>query len=283
MARWASLVEQRRAERPTLLVDAGDFHWSHPLVYQDVRDRYFFDGMRYMRYDAVGIGEYETAARTENFLESLKRYRLPFLSTNIVSAATRKPIAEQEIVKTFGGRRTMFGRTGGWRVGMFSVASPELVYGFGDNAAARYYVVDPKIAAVEAVAKLRREGCSVIVAISHQPWEKSIDLARAVPGIDVVVGSHTTHGMTYGELVGKTLVVDPGPVGASFAEIEVTFAAMGPTLGATERCHEIITTPGDPWLVALDRKYQKEIHSFPTAGLKLDSLTVKDTTKGRGD
>lgn len=282
MARWASLVEQRRTERPTLLVDAGDFHWSHPIVYQDIRDRYFFGDMKYMRYDAIGIGEYETAARTENFLESLKRYRLPFLSTNILSAAARQPIAAQEIVKTFGGRRTMFGRTGGWRVGLFSVASPDLVYGFGDNPAARYYVVDPKIAAVEAVAKLRREGCSVIVAVSHQPWEKSVDLARGVPGIDVVIGSHSMHGTTYGELVGKTLVVDPGPVGASFAEIEITFTAGGPSLGATERCHEIIMTPGDPYLVAQERNFEKEIHSFPAAGLKLDSLAVRDTTKGRG-
>jgi 2',3'-cyclic-nucleotide 2'-phosphodiesterase (5'-nucleotidase family) len=282
MAREASLINKRRGEHPTILVDGGDFHRPRPTAHQDVKDRYFYTGMKLLGYDAVAIGEYETAAKLQSPFDSLKQYRLPFLSTNILSAAAREPIAAQEIVKTFGGRRTLFGRIGGWRVGIFSVVSPELVYPFGVNTAATYHVVDPKIAAADAVAKLRGEGCSVIVAISHQTWQKSSELARDVPGIDVVIASHSIHGTTYGERYGKTLVVDPGPVGWSFAEIEIKFDGGGPTLDMYERCHGILDTLGDPRLLKLEHEFLKTMEGFPVMHAPIDTSAAEDTTRRHG-
>ena len=281
MARWASLVEKRRSERPTILVDGGDFHWSRATAHQDVKDRYFYKGMSYLGYDAIAIGEYETAAKLQSPFDTLKQYRLPFLSTNIVTAAKREPIAAQEIVKTFGGKRTVFGRMGGWRVGIFSVASPELVYPLGVNTPGTYHVVDPKIAAVDAVAKLRGEGCSAIVAISHQSWQESLDLARDVAGINLVIASHSVHGTSYAESVGRTLVVYPGPLGWYFTEVEITFAVGNPILEMKERCRELTSTLGDPRLLKLNHDYLAEMAKFPVAHVPIDSSAARDTMPGR--
>jgi 5'-nucleotidase/UDP-sugar diphosphatase len=279
MARWAFLIKETRRTHPTILVDGGDFHWRNPTAHQDIKDRYFYRGMSLLGYDAVAIGEFETAAKLQSPFDTLKQYRLPFLSTNILKAATRRPIAAQEIVKTFGGRRTLFGRAGGWRVGIFSVAAPSIINTYGDNPAGTYYVVDPKIAATEAVAKLRAEGCSLIVAISHQTWEQSLTLADKVPGIDLVINSHRIHGPSYAEAVGKTLIVDPGEPNWYFTEVEFTFGPGGAAPEMKDRCRELAEkTKGDPKLLALEHSYIMEMDKFRTRRPASDTTVVRDTT-----
>ena len=280
MARWASLVEQRRGERPVLLIDTGDFYPARPMANQEIKDRYFFKAVTLLRYDAIGIGEYETRNGARRIMEAVERRRLPFVSTNIMEKDSGKRIAAPFRIRTFGERRTVFGRTGGWRVGVFSVVRPEFVYGFGDNPAKDYYVVDAKIAALEAVNRLRGRGCSLIVAISHQGWDKSVELAGDVPGIDIVINAHWSHGLTYGKRVGKTLVIDPGQRETSFTEIEVTFKPNFPEIIASARCGSLLKNPGDPRFLKLEADFAKEMRAAQMRTAR-GGTAPGDTTKRR--
>jgi len=202
------------------------------------------------------------------------------VSTNLLEKDSGKRIAAPFRIRTFGDRRTIFGSAGGWRVGVFSVVRPEFVYGFGDNPAKDYYVVDPRIAALEAVNQLRGKGCSLIVAISHQGWDKSLELAREVPGIDVVINAHWSSGITRAERVGGTIVVDPGQRETSFTEIEVTFKHTVPEITASERCSTLLKNPGDPRFLKLEADFAKEMRA---AQLRMTrgSTAPGDTTHGR--
>jgi 2',3'-cyclic-nucleotide 2'-phosphodiesterase (5'-nucleotidase family) len=222
MARWASLINQRRAERPVLLIDNGDFCRTTKLNGQEIVDRYFFEAMKYLGYDFIGIGEKDIRYGRKNLLEVAKKMRLPISSSNIFDKRSGKLFARPYVIKNIGGRRTLLGRKGALRVGIFSVVLPGFIYSLDEVARDFYRVDKPEIAALETVSKLRAKGCDLIIAISHQGWEKSLDLAKEVPGIDVIVNSHRIHRKTHGEWIKKTLVVDPGVSRSSFTEIVVT-------------------------------------------------------------
>ena len=84
MARWAALIHKRRGERPVLLVDAGDFCSSWRVKYQEIKDRYFFDGMERLGYDAIAVGQTDIKYGRKKLLEARKRGDLPLVSSNII-------------------------------------------------------------------------------------------------------------------------------------------------------------------------------------------------------
>jgi 2',3'-cyclic-nucleotide 2'-phosphodiesterase (5'-nucleotidase family) len=259
MARWASLVERRRRERPTLLIDTGDFSLPPGTGNRALKERLFLDGMRLLRYDAVGIGESEIRAGLDAVSTAADRHGIPLVCSNLIDRTVGRPALPTTIVKDVGGKRTLFGRTGTVRVGIFAVVLPTLVYGAAPGVAARYEVVDPRLAALEAVTNLRRDGCDLIVAVSHQGWPRSLDLAREVPGIDLVLNAHREHADPYMERIGSTYVVDGGETERSFTEVEVQFAGDTLSAAVTNVCPDALATPGDPRFLKLQARYTKEL------------------------
>ena len=259
MARWASLVEKRRSERAVLLIDTGDFSLPRDAKQRDVKDRFFFEAMKLLRYDAIGIGEFDTRAGIEGLLATAKRYDLPLVSSNIFDRATQGPLASESIVKDIGGVRTLFGRRGAVRVGIFSVVLPSFIHRNGAEDAQRYFVVDPKLSALAAATNLRTRGCDLVIAVSHLGWENSLELAREVPGIDIVLNGHRRHARTFEERVGSTVVVDAGEKEWSFAEVSVAFTGDSLVVAAADVCGAALALREDPRLAELQKEYAKEI------------------------
>jgi 5'-nucleotidase/UDP-sugar diphosphatase len=260
MARWASLVEKRRNERAVLVIDTGDFSLPPDTRQRDLKERYFFEAMKLLGYDAVGIGESETRAGIEGRLAAAGRYDLPLVSSNIFDRILKKPVASESIVKDFGGSRTVLGRRNAVRVGILSVALPAFIYRDGADGAQRYNVVDPKLAALAAATNLRTQGCDLIIAVSHLGWQKSLDLAREVPGIDIVLNGHREHKRTYEERVGSTVVVDTGEKEWSFTEVVVTFDRDSLVVASADVCREALALREDPRLARLQREYAEELN-----------------------
>jgi 5'-nucleotidase/UDP-sugar diphosphatase len=259
MARWASLVEKRRRERAVLVVDTGDFSLNPDARRRDLIERYFFEAMQLLRYDAVGIGEYETRSGLEGRFAAAERYGLPLVSSNILDRARNKPVAPEWIVRNVGGTRTFFGRRGGVRVGVFSVILPSFIYWDGAESQKKYDVVDPKTAALAAVKDLRKRGCDLVIAVSHLGWQNSVDLAREVPGIDVVLNGHREHPRTFAEHVGATVVVDTGEKEWSFTEVSVTFRGDSLVASAADVCGAALALSEDRRFTELEKKYAGEI------------------------
>jgi 2',3'-cyclic-nucleotide 2'-phosphodiesterase (5'-nucleotidase family) len=259
MARWASLVEKRRSERAVLVVDTGDFSLPPDTRQRDLKERYFMEAMKLIGYDAVGIGESETQAGIEGLQAAAKRYDIPLVSSNIFDRALKEPVAPESIVRDIGGVRTLFGRRGAVRVGIFSVVLPAFIYRDGADERQRYNVVDAKLSALAAATNLRTRGCDLVIAVSHLGWRNSLELAREVPGIDVVLNGHREHKRTYEERVGSTVVVDTGEKEWSFTEVSVTFNGDSLDVAAADVCGAALALSEDPRLAALQKKYAKEI------------------------
>lgn len=101
--------------------------------------------------------------------------------------STRYPILS---ANTSGLRPYQVFRSRGLRIGVFAVAGddfPQLVKGVPELT-----FTDPIAAARATVQTLReREKVDVVVMIGHQHAEDDYAMARAVPGIDVIFGSHS--------------------------------------------------------------------------------------------
>lgn len=114
-------------------------------------------------------------------LEKLRaKSSFPFLVANLVDAETGKPIFGDHIVVA----------SGGVKVGVFGVtleavpATP--VYEHGKP----WRIMNPEAVATAEVAALKAAGAEIIVALAHLP-DRDIDaLAKAVPGIDFILGGN---------------------------------------------------------------------------------------------
>jgi len=122
--------------------------------------------------DAMAFGNHDADYGLAAFEQCRKSARYPILSANTNGFPPYR----------------VFTRNG-LRIGVFAVAGsdfPQLVkvpgFTFGD----------PVAAARETVRTLReKERVNAVVLIGHQHTESDYDLARAVPGIDLILGSHS--------------------------------------------------------------------------------------------
>jgi 5'-nucleotidase len=122
--------------------------------------------------DAMAFGNHDADYGNEDFERCRAAIRYPILSAN-----------------TEGFERYRIFTRNGIRIGVFAVAGadfPRLV------TTAKFTFTDPITAARDVVQTLRaREHVDAVVMIGHQHAADDDKLAAAVPGIDVILGSHT--------------------------------------------------------------------------------------------
>ena len=102
MARWAALLEDRRSERPVMLVDAGDFCAVGKLKYQEIKDKYFFEAVEKLGYDALAVAENEILYGRRNLEKSARDSNLPLVSANIRDRESGRFLFDRSIVRRVG-------------------------------------------------------------------------------------------------------------------------------------------------------------------------------------
>ena len=258
MARWATLLENRRREKPVMLIDAGDFCAAGKMRDHEIEHKYLFEALAMLQYDALAVAENEILFGRQNLLDNVKKNKLQLVSANIIDRKSGKPIFDRYLTLRAGGSGFLFFRSGGVKVGLFSVANPELVYG-ADRLVKDYYeVIDPRIAALDAVTDLREKGCDIIVALSHQEWDRSTEFAREIPGVDIVVASHSSMSQARSEEISGVLVVAPGTKRTSFTEIEVAWGDGDTRMAVIDRGKELLKVADHPELAELEKSFNKE-------------------------
>jgi 2',3'-cyclic-nucleotide 2'-phosphodiesterase (5'-nucleotidase family) len=70
-------------------------------------------------------------------------------------------------------------------------------------------------------ARLRARGARVVIALTHLGLEADRQLAREVPGLDLIVGGHTHSVLPDGERVNGVLIAQAGAQGAFLGRIEL--------------------------------------------------------------
>ena len=260
IARIAALIRGVRADRanPVLAIDAGDFLMGSLFHMVSREEAVELRLMKAIGYDAVGLGNHEFDLEPDGLARILSaaydRGGLPLMlfSSAIFDAKdagddTLQAVFDRGLVKPHA-----LIDAGGLKVGLFAV--------IGDNAAevapfASPVTFRPAIeTAKEMVALLEREGAELVVCLSHaglssDPATSEDELlAKAVPGIDVIISGHTHTRLTAPRIVGSTIIVQAWEKGKQLGVLDVAVDAGKVSLEGWQPVPVDDATAGD-WLV----------------------------------
>jgi 2',3'-cyclic-nucleotide 2'-phosphodiesterase (5'-nucleotidase family) len=198
-ARIAGLVKRIRREnaargRATIFLEAGDVLLGTPqsMVFGGEPDVLAFNRMG---LDAMTIGNHEFDFGRAVFARLVDRARFPIVSANIFTRDGH----------LFRPPTTILTPIAGLRVGVIGLTTADTaVTTFPTNVAD--LVFDDPVATARHVVPLLELQCDVVVALTHIGSTVDRQLARAVPGIDVVIGGHDQIPLFNPERVGNAVI-----------------------------------------------------------------------------
>jgi 5'-nucleotidase / UDP-sugar diphosphatase len=162
--------------------------------------------MNMIGYDAMALGNHEFDNPRKVLMDQMGWAEFPFISANVVRAETGEPLVEPYIIKEYDGLKVAI-------LGLITAQTPILV--MAGNVADLIFK-NPIDVAKEYVPKLKAEA-DLVVVLSHLGFYQEgsgqigdIELAKAVPEIDVIVGGHSHTKLATPEIVGNTIIVQTG-------------------------------------------------------------------------
>lgn len=213
LARIAGMTARIRQENPgrVVLVSTGDdlmgrfFHFFHGKAE--------FEVMTAAGYDLLAIGNHEFDKGPGIVAEALTGAGFPVLGSDLETAGT--PLEGKF-------QRTWIKDLGGVKVGFFSLMVEEfplVTKAEGIRLSASNLEMAPRL-----IAELKSAGAEVIVGATHIGDLADRQLAREIPGIDVILGGHS-HGFNPLDRVGDTLIVNGGEKGVALVRLDVPLDA----------------------------------------------------------
>ncbi|MFO1042619.1 MAG: bifunctional UDP-sugar hydrolase/5'-nucleotidase [Planctomycetaceae bacterium] len=241
-ARLAALIatrkDARQNEGPVLILDGGDYSMGTAFGAAIRETGAELLLLSRMGYDATTLGNHDFDLGPDGLSKSIevavKAGRIPAVvaSNTDVSAKDAKLTRLQQLAKDGTIRRHLVIERGGMRFGIFGLLGKEAM--FYTSGAGAVTFPDAIETAKDMVKVLReQEKVDVVICLSHGGLDQGKDgrftdgedvrLAKAVPGIDVVIGGHTHTELQEPILVnGRTPVVQTGKYGENLGELVIT-------------------------------------------------------------
>ena len=129
-------------------------------------------GMNLMGYDAMAIGPFELELGAPALQERLADAEFPMLSANVLWSGDNGYVGEPYTIL----------QVGPYRVGVIGLTRTPA------NQLAGFEVIPPEEVLASLVPEVEEQADTVIV-LTNLSYRSSLDLARAVPGIDLVVAA----------------------------------------------------------------------------------------------
>jgi 5'-nucleotidase / UDP-sugar diphosphatase len=241
-ARLAALIAKRKEERkgqgPVLVLDAGDYSMGTAFGAAGRETGGELQLMSLMGYDATTFGNHEFDLGPDGLGKSIgvaaKAGRVPAVvasntdfTKDDASLADLQRLAKDGVIRSY-----VVIERGGIRFGIFGLLGKEAQFYTGGAGAATF---SDAIETGKGMVKVLRETeeVDVVIALSHGGVEKGKDgsfsdgddmrLAKAVPGIDVVIGGHSHTELQEAIIVnGRTPVVQTGKQSQNLGELVIT-------------------------------------------------------------
>ena len=198
-ARLASFVKAVRAVSDgTLVLNAGDL-FAGP-VFSTFKGEPEVKATNAVGCDALVIGNHEFDQGVEAFVEVMKSAEFPILAANLdIKNEELKKLVKPYVIK----------EVAGVKVGIFGLTTPDLPR--ITNVGNEVIPTDPIEVAKSMVKKLREEEkVDIVIALTHVGTPLDREIAKQVPGIDLILGGHT-HDIVF-EKVGDTIIAHAGSV-----------------------------------------------------------------------
>lgn len=177
-----------------------------------IRHRALLEVIRYLEYDAVGIGDNEFIDGAPFLASVIRTHDLPAVTANIHVPDIQE---WEQITSPY---RII--RVGDLRVGVIGLGAPEAFKLMGPGRQ-RSLRIDPPDEMLRRMLPDIRKQADLIFVLSHAGIDADRDLARAVPGIDVIVGSYSRRPLFEPVLEKATLIVQAGKNGAHVGRLNL--------------------------------------------------------------
>ncbi len=234
VARIKTAVDAKRAElagQNYVVLDAGD-PFQGSLFYTTYKGAAEAEFMEAIGYDVMAVGNHEFddgPAGLEKFIDAVS---FPVISGNL--DLTSEPLLKGKV-----GNHVVLD-VGGEKIGVISVLATDTV---DTSSPGPNVVFQDEIESLKAdVATLEAEGVNKIIALTHVGLPMDLQIAAAVPGIDVVVGGHSHTLLSnsneraagaYPMMVGNVPVVQAYAYSKYLGDLTVTFDDAGNVTAAT--------------------------------------------------
>jgi 5'-nucleotidase len=176
----------RQEEEHVLLLDAGDIFQGTPY-FNKYKGTLEMKLMSELGYDAATMGNHDFDAGLEGFFMASEHAKFPFLCANYDFSNT--------ILKDKTKPYTIF-KKGKYSIGVFGIGI-ELDGLVPASKFEQTIYLNPIKVANEVASFLKKEGCDVVICLSHLGFEYQTDkvsdrvLAAQTSNIDIILGGHT--------------------------------------------------------------------------------------------
>lgn len=215
-ARRGTLIQKIRAERAheTLLIDAGDICDGTPFS-TDYHGEADIAVMNALGYDFACPGNHEYS----NSLDEVKKLRdsahFPLLSANSFTKKETAALYQPYIIREINGIKFAFFGLMTYDARTYFAAKNDLT------------MEKPLDAAMKLVPQLRQQA-DIIVAVTHIGLDEDRAMAKAIPGIDVIVGGHSHTLLSKPEVVkwvegkNQTIIVQDFQWAGTLGRLDIT-------------------------------------------------------------
>ena len=228
LGRIVAAVRMLQANGPHLTLDAGN-HLGPDIISTNDGGRSAIRALSQSGYAAVGLGNHDFDYGVDTLAAHVKVSDLPYLAANVKPARRQDVLPFEPYVIT---------EVAGIRVGIIGVVDAELQSRINPESAEQVVVSDPVKAVQSTLSAMAAYGTDLTVLVFHGNQEKTVDLARALPGLDLLISGgqrsdtpgHTT---TYLKL-GNEVHVATTPAGnGTVGYVDLTFVGKPGGLSLT--------------------------------------------------
>lgn len=291
-AKRVTAVKEVRVKNPkALLLDAGDV-FSGTLYFNEFQGQADLEFMNLMKVDAMTFGNHEfdlgsSAEGHKALVEFIKAAKFPFVSSNVDFSKDHlfDGLFNTKISSTSNGGNIYTGIVkdiDGQKVGIFGLTTADTKdISSPGSITFSNYIEDAK----KMVAEFEKMGINKIVAITHIGYDDNpavdndIELAKAVKGIDIIVGGHS-HTALAEPVVSKannapTIIVQAGQYADNLGTLDVTFDKNGIVTAHEGKLIKIADKIEDVEAAKILEKYAskiKEIKNKPTGATAVHAL-----------
>jgi 2',3'-cyclic-nucleotide 2'-phosphodiesterase (5'-nucleotidase family) len=240
LALVGGMIQAQRARAPgrTLVLDGGDA-WVGTLISAVDKGRSVIQAMSLIGYDAMALGNHDFDWGQDELTARAKEASFPFLTSNVVDGAfvASPPFAKPYIVKDLGIAK----------VGIIGVTCQSSTIIKASSVAGLRFL--PAIDSVRRVLPEVQKQSDVIVVVSHMGIEGGSGgicggdtaLAKAVPGIDLIIGAHDHSAFRTARVAGTTKIFQTGSYTDNLGRVEITIDPATKKVAAVQGSDVLLT------------------------------------------
>lgn len=265
----ATLVKrEKKANKHTVYLDAGD-SFSGPYHSFLTKGEAVIDAMNYLGLDASCVGNHEFDHGWQNSLEQFKKAKFPLLNGNIFLKDTDKLHWNNPyIIKEVNGIRLgIIGLHG--KFAFYDTTADEMIKGVeakDEEVYLRKYVkeLQPK---TDLIILLIHQGIPGTQSSTGEKdvvrnHEKDIELAKNVPGVDLMITGHPHSGLSEPIISNGTIIVSTDAYTIELGKIELVYDKKKDKITSYKNHLDYLfddEVPDDPNMVKVVNKWKTKL------------------------